>query len=321
MNLKRIVIVAAVVILLSMLLIPQNAQALGIVYNNQHDPARPGTDNYISFSITNNDPQQVYIKGVEVTWEWRTTPYVESGLNVAIASGVSGSVGVDFDVPENVPITTQSGTAIIFYTVGSSSGSQQSQSLPIEIDIISGIDVWMYIFVILIIAVVIIVVSVVYLYVKKKPQVTVHKHVQEVKVPEKEEPKTRIRAPVQQAGAGGATEIVAVSGATVVSAPQGGLEVSFPKGGKKVVQNELIIGRKDFEKLIDSSLLPRISKSHLRIYKEGDSFFIEDGYRGKASTNGTKLNGKEIRGAGPQPIAMNSTLSIADVTDLQIIVR
>jgi hypothetical protein len=316
---NKIIITAFALFIMAMLIVPSTASALSATHSYADNPGTAGSDNSITLNIRNTETQQIYLREVQVTWEWRTLPYEWSG-SVGVPTGDTRSVTVNFDVPENVPTTTQTAQVIVYYSIGSASGPTQTDSYTYaDFRPESEANMWFYIIIVLIIAVVIIVAAVVYLYVKKKPQVHVYKEIKQVQA-EKDDPKTRIRAPAQRPGSSGATQVVGAGGsaATVVTAPGGGLEVLFPKGTKKIVTNEMIIGRQDFEHLIDASLLPRVSKNHLRIYKDGGNFYVEDGYRGKASTNGTKFNGREIRGAGPQQISMPSTISLSDVVDLQL---
>lgn len=320
---KKLLITALVLTILAMLIIPQLASVEAVRTTHRYDmnPGVAGEDNSITFTVRNDETQQIFVKSATVNWEWRDASYSWSGSR-AIASGESADIIVNFDVPENTPTTTQLGSVVYTYSVGTSSAPTQtlSQSLT-DFSVKPETDIWFYLTIIIIIAASIIVVSVVYLYVKKKPQVHIFKETKQMKA-EKEEPKTRIRAPTQRGGNEAVTQIVSGAGAaTMVTTPGGGLEVVFPKGIKKIVTNEMVIGRRDFGNVLDASLLPRLSKNHLRIYKQGKDFYVEDGYRGAASTNGTKLNGMEIRGAGPQQITTASTLSLGDVTDIQLSIK
>lgn len=319
---KKAIIVVVGIALIALMLAPQiTLAAPGVSHSYGTNPGTAGESNSITFTISNPDSQQIFITSAEVTWEWRTTPYTASGPSGGVASGSSTSVTINFDVPENVPTTTQQANIAITYTTGSATGTTHTiidtyHDFRVE----PAVDIMLYVMVIVIISVVIIVVAISYIYVKKKPQVNVYKEIQQIQAPEKEPeaPATRIRAAPQRVAHDSSTAVVGYGGATQVTAAQGGLEVVFPKGTKKIVQNELIIGREDFANVVDNTLLQRISKYHLRIYNEGGKYFIEDGYRGKASTNGTKFNGREIRGAGPQQIITSSTISIADATDIQL---
>jgi uncharacterized protein YpmB len=319
---KNIILIGMVFSIIAMLMVPQAVMALSTGHTYDHNPVPAGSSDSISLSIRNTETQQIYVRRVQVVGEWRTTPYEWTG-SVGIPSTETRSVTVDFDVPENVPTTAQTVVVTVYYSTNSATGALIPESYTYtDLVVEPAANEWPIIMIVLIIAVVIIVVSVSYLYVKKKPQVHIHNTQTQVQA-EKDDPKTRIRAPAQHASYQGsnATQVVGAGGAgaaTMVTAPGGGLEVLFPKGSKKIVTNEMVIGREDFAHLLDASVLPRISKSHLRIYKEGGNYFIEDGYRGKASTNGTKLNGREIRGSGPQQIVSASTISLSDVVDLQL---
>jgi hypothetical protein len=70
-----------------------------------------------------------------------------------------------------------------------------------------------------------------------------------------------------------------------------------------------IIGREDLAKYVSPQKAWWISKEHCTIFQEGGSFYIED----KSSTNGTKLNGIEIRNMGKQKLNDNDEIIIADV--------
>jgi len=75
-----------------------------------------------------------------------------------------------------------------------------------------------------------------------------------------------------------------------------------------------VFGRKDFAGLLDPSLLAVISREHFTIFYDFRSgkFFIED----YSSTNGTLLNGDQIRGRGPVELKNGDIVSPAGVIDL-----
>jgi hypothetical protein len=75
-----------------------------------------------------------------------------------------------------------------------------------------------------------------------------------------------------------------------------------------------VFGRKDFAGLLDPSLLAVISREHFTIFYDFRSgkFFIED----SSSTNGTLLNGDQIRGRGPVELKNGDIVSPAGVIDL-----
>ncbi|MGC8870385.1 MAG: FHA domain-containing protein [Brevinematia bacterium] len=72
-------------------------------------------------------------------------------------------------------------------------------------------------------------------------------------------------------------------------------------------------GRKDFEQFLDPATAMTISRNHFTIYFRGGKFFIED----RNSTNGTLLNGQEIRGTGPHEIKDGDTISPAGVVSIK----
>jgi len=73
-----------------------------------------------------------------------------------------------------------------------------------------------------------------------------------------------------------------------------------------------VIGREDLAKYVSPQKAWWISKQHCTIFQEGESFYIED----KSSTNGTRLNGIEIRNMGKQKLNDNDEIIIADVVKI-----
>jgi hypothetical protein len=75
-----------------------------------------------------------------------------------------------------------------------------------------------------------------------------------------------------------------------------------------------VFGRKDFEKLVDPVLARAISREHFTIFYDfrAGKFFVED----RSSTNGTLLNGANIRGKGPVELKEGDTISPAGVLHL-----
>jgi hypothetical protein len=72
------------------------------------------------------------------------------------------------------------------------------------------------------------------------------------------------------------------------------------------------IGREDLAKYVSPQKVWWISKNHCTIFQQEGSFYIED----KLSTNGTKLNGAEIRNMGKQKLNDNDEIIIADVVKI-----
>jgi len=79
-------------------------------------------------------------------------------------------------------------------------------------------------------------------------------------------------------------------------------------------------GRQDFMNYIPESEYKYISRKQFTIFKENEKFFIQDGGeedgKWKYSTNGTKLNGLEIKGAGKKELKDNDKILVADTIEL-----
>jgi hypothetical protein len=67
------------------------------------------------------------------------------------------------------------------------------------------------------------------------------------------------------------------------------------------------LGRRNFQALTSPDMAGTISRQHLRITFEDRRFFIED----LGSTNGTRVNGSEIRGTGRRPIEDGDDIEVA----------
>jgi hypothetical protein len=84
--------------------------------------------------------------------------------------------------------------------------------------------------------------------------------------------------------------------------------LTLPDGSEIVLAgNNRDFGRHDFEKFLPQEKLTCISRQHFNITYEDNQYFIED----RASTNGTRVNGIEIRGAGRRALEDNDDLEIA----------
>jgi hypothetical protein len=128
----------------------------------------------------------------------------------------------------------------------------------------------------------------------------------ESQLPQKERPRTVV-APVEPLP----QPTAAATPVTMVSIAR--LET---KEGKiiPVTNVRQVFGRKDFVGLLDPSLLAVISREHFTVFYDFRSgkFFIED----YSSTNGTLLNGDQIRGRGPVELKNGDIVSPAGVIDL-----
>jgi len=80
-----------------------------------------------------------------------------------------------------------------------------------------------------------------------------------------------------------------------------------------------VFGRETFEKYVPSEVLQMITREerggHFRIFLRGNKWYIED----LNSTNGTLLNGKEIKGKGPQELKNGDTINPAGVLEIKFI--
>ena len=85
------------------------------------------------------------------------------------------------------------------------------------------------------------------------------------------------------------------------------------------LEGERLLGRRDFEEILSQAELAKISGQHLRVFGDPSGLWVEDGLRGRASTNGTTLNGREIRGLGPQYLREGDTLRLANVVDVRVV--
>ena len=97
------------------------------------------------------------------------------------------------------------------------------------------------------------------------------------------------------------------------TAPSAMYSLNFKTGAFDVGEITRTFGRPDFVKYIQESDYKFISRKHFTIFKEDDRFFIQD----EGSSNGTKLNGEEIRGIGKKEITDNDKILVADTVELQ----
>jgi len=67
-------------------------------------------------------------------------------------------------------------------------------------------------------------------------------------------------------------------------------------------------GRPDFEKLLPGDRASFISRHHINVWYEGGKYYVED----RGSTNGTRVNGSEIRGSGRQALVDGDVVELAD---------
>jgi len=71
--------------------------------------------------------------------------------------------------------------------------------------------------------------------------------------------------------------------------------------------NNRSFGRRDFEKFMPPDKAFYISRQHINIWYDNKQYYIED----RGSTNGTRINGIEIRGGGRRPLEDGDTIDLA----------
>ncbi|MGA2367270.1 MAG: FHA domain-containing protein [Dehalococcoidia bacterium] len=86
-------------------------------------------------------------------------------------------------------------------------------------------------------------------------------------------------------------------------------KLSMPDGSEILLAgNSRSFGRHDFNKFLPEDSVSYISRQHINIWYENDQYYIED----RSSTNGTRINGTEIKGAGRHALEDGDTIDLAD---------
>lgn len=119
----------------------------------------------------------------------------------------------------------------------------------------------------------------------------------------------------------GTTTKVLQPGTIAITPPGGGTItvtawLQAPGGALPIVSLPQTFGRDDFRNLVPSHLLSAISKRHFTIGFDYVSrqFVIWD----EGSTNGTYVNGVDIRGRGPVPLKYGDIIAPANVIQLKL---
>jgi hypothetical protein len=114
---------------------------------------------------------------------------------------------------------------------------------------------------------------------------------------------------------GGGTAVLphagAAAGGTVVGSPLAYLEL--PNGMQiPITSTSREFGRQDFVQYLPQDVAQYISSRHFRIMYSGGQWYVED----LGSTNGTLVDGQQIRGKGPVPVKNGSVISPGGVVKL-----
>lgn len=86
----------------------------------------------------------------------------------------------------------------------------------------------------------------------------------------------------------------------------------LPDGKELLIGTKKTLGRVDLAKYASPAEASWVSRQHFSIFIENGTFYIQD----DGSTNGTKLNGTEIRNQGKQPLKDGDEILVADVVKL-----
>jgi hypothetical protein len=85
-------------------------------------------------------------------------------------------------------------------------------------------------------------------------------------------------------------------------------KLSLPGGNDILLAgNARAFGRRDFEDFMPSSQVSYISRQHINIWSEDGQYYIED----RSSTNGTRVNGMDIKGTGRHALADGDAIELA----------
>ena len=71
--------------------------------------------------------------------------------------------------------------------------------------------------------------------------------------------------------------------------------------------NARSFGRHDFEKFMPPGNVTYISRQHINLWYEDGNYYVED----RSSTNGTKINDKDIKGTGRHQLADGDVIELA----------
>jgi hypothetical protein len=121
----------------------------------------------------------------------------------------------------------------------------------------------------------------------------------------------RVQAADTQAGHATQTEDTDTADTQPVTTPA--VEAAAAKlslaGGNDILLagNVRSLGRRDFEDFMPSAQVSYISRQHINIWSENRQYYIED----RSSTNGTRVNGMDIKGTGRHALADGDVIELA----------
>ena len=85
------------------------------------------------------------------------------------------------------------------------------------------------------------------------------------------------------------------------------------------VKGEIVLGRRDLESFLgDRSEGKWISRRQLSFTLREGAFYVEDGADGTPSTNGTTVNGQDIRGRGRSPLRDGDGLGVGGALEFRV---
>src|SRR4030042_1539266 len=85
-------------------------------------------------------------------------------------------------------------------------------------------------------------------------------------------------------------------------------KLTMPDGNELLLAgNARSLGRHDFEEFIPREHVTYISRQHINLWYEDGQYYIED----RSSTNGTKINGTDIKGSGRHQLADGDAIELA----------
>jgi hypothetical protein len=114
------------------------------------------------------------------------------------------------------------------------------------------------------------------------------------------------RAAAAAASADSSTSVASPATTPGTEAPAA--KLAMPDGSEVLLAgNARSLGRKDFEKFIVPADVSYLSRQHINIWFEDGKYYIED----RSSTNGTKVNGTDIKDTGRHVLEDGTAIDLA----------